>query len=239
MKLKTNLLKTCFATLLLAGTVAKSSAVNYTVDPGATWNGFMNVFNVGGPGYGFGGAGGYVFSSGWGTGDLRASFAGPTLSLKANTIGDPNPFWYTPSGGPGSVGNKIMDASFYQEFNGPLAGQSVTFAGNVLGNSLLGPVDAAGHGWTAVAFIKDFAPDFSSSVTTTVPLTSLGVFSITQVAINDPARHVQFGFEVVGPDVWFTEPLAGLSVDVTAVPEPTALALAGIGATMLAIRRRK
>ena len=239
MKFNSKLIKTCVATLLLAGAVAKSNAVTYTVDPSATWNGFMNVFDVGGPGYGMGGAGGYIFGSPWGTGDLRASFAGPTLSLKANTIGDPNPFWYTPAGGPGSTGAKIMEANFYQEFNGPLAGQNVTFTGTVLANSLLGPVDLAGRGWTAVAFIKDFAPDFSSSVTTTVPLTSLGVFSVSQVAINDPARHVQFGFQVIGPDVWAGEPLSIPSVDITAVPEPTTLALAGIGAAMLAVRRRK
>ena len=111
MKYQTKLIRAVLA-LALIGTMSKSSAVTYTVDPSATWLGFMNVFNVGGPGYGMGGAGGYVFGSGWGTPDLRASFAGPTLSLKANTIGDPNPFWYTPSGGPGSVGNKIMDANF-------------------------------------------------------------------------------------------------------------------------------
>lgn len=239
MKVTTNLFKTCLATLLLAGAVAKSNAINYTVDPGATWLGFMNVFNVGGPGYGMAGAGGYVFGGTWGTPDLRASFAGPVLSLKANTIGDPNPFWYTPAGGPGSTGNKIMEANFYQQFDGPLAGQNVTFAGNVLGNSLLGPVDAAGRGWTAVAFIKDFAPDYSSSVTTAVPLTSLGVFSISYNAINDPARHVQFGFQVIGPDVWAGDPLSIPSIDVTAVPEPTSLALAGIGAALLAVRRRK
>lgn len=239
MKFNSKLIKTCFATLLLAGAVAKSNAITYTVDPLATWNGFMNVFDVGGPGYGMGGAGGYIFGSPWGPGDLRASFAGPVLSLKANNIGDPNPFWYTPAGGPGSTGNKIMEANFYQEFNGPLAGQNVTFQGNVLANSLLGPVDLAGRGWTAVAFIKDFAPDFSSSVTTSVPLTSLGVFSVSQVAINDPARHVQFGFQVIGPDVWAGEPLSIPSVDITAVPEPTTLALAGIGAAMLAVRRRK
>lgn len=239
MKFNSKLIKTCVATLLLAGAVAKSNAVTYTVDPSATWNGFMNVFDVGGPGYGMGGAAGYQFGSPWGPGDLRASFAGPVLSLKANTIGDPNPFWYTPAGGPGSTGNKIMEANFYQEFNGPLAGLNVTFQGNVLANSLLGPVDLAGRGWTAVAFIKDFAPDFSSSVTTSVPLTSLGVFSVSQVAINDPARHVQFGFQVIGPDVWAGEPLSIPSIDITAVPEPTTLALAGIGAAMLAVRRRK
>jgi hypothetical protein len=239
MKKTKQLFKTCLASLLLVGAVAKSEAVTYTVDPGAPWIGYMNVFNVGGPGYGLAGAGGFVFGSGWGPSDLRATFSGPVLSLKANTIGDPDPFWYTPAGGPGAVGNKIMDANLYQQFDGPLAGQNVTFEGNVLANSLLGPADAAGRGWTAVAFIKDFAPDYSSSVATTVPLNSLGVFSISYTAINDPARHVQFGFEVIGPDVWAGDPLSVPSIDIVAVPEPTSLALAGMGAALLLIRRRK
>jgi hypothetical protein len=221
----------------MAGTVAKSSAVTYSVDPGASWLGFMNVFNVGGPGYGMAGAGGYVFGSPWGTSDLRASFAGPVLSLQANTIGDPNPFWYLPSGGPGSVGNKIMDANFYQEFNGGvLGGITVNFEGNVILNNLLGPVDAAGRGWTAVAFIKDFASDYSSSVDSIIPLGS-GYFNVSLNTINDPARHVQFGFQVIGPDVWAGEPLSFNSIQV--VPEPGSLALAGLGAAFLAIRRRK
>ena len=239
MKLQTKLFKTGFATLLLIGAVAKSNAVTYTVDPSATWLGFMNVFNTAGAGYGAAATGAYQFGSGWGTPDLSATFAGPVLSLKANTIGDPNSYWYTPGGGPGATGNKIMDASFYQEFNGPLAGQPVTFTGSVLGNTLAnGPVDAAGHGWTSVAFIKDFAPDFSSSVTTTVVLTP-GVFSISLAAINDPARHVQFGFETIGPDVWAGDPLTVPSVTITAVPEPASIALAGLAAVMLVIRRRK
>jgi hypothetical protein len=239
MKSFTQLLKTGLATLLVVGAVEKSNAVTYTVDPLATWSAYMNVFDVGGPGYGINAAGGYQFGGVWGASDLRASFAGPVLSLKANNINDPNSYWYTPSGGPGSVGNKIMDANFYQQFDGLLAGQNVTFEGNVLANSLLGPVDAAGRGWTAVAFIKDFAPDFSSSVTTEVPLNSLGLFSVNYTAINDPARHVQFGFQVIGPDVWAGEPLSIPSVDITAVPEPTSMVLAGLGAALLVIRRRK
>ena len=241
MKFQSKLLKTYVATLLLVGAVAKSDAVTYTVDPLATWNGYMNVFDNINPGYGMAAAGGYQFGSPWGTADLRATFTGPTLSLKANTINPPSgladAYWFNPN----QTGNKIMDANFYQEFNGPLAGQNVTFTGNVLANSLLGPVDLNGRGWTAVAFIKDFAPDFSSSVSTTVPLTSLGVFSISQVAINDPARHLQFGFEVIGPDVWSANSLAIPSVDIgpVAVPEPTSMALAGIGAALLVIRRRK
>jgi hypothetical protein len=99
-------------------------------------------------------------------------------------------------------------------------------------------VDALGHGWTAVAFVKDFAPDFSSFVASTVALPA-GVFSVSLATIADPARHVQWGFEVIGPDVWAGDPLSIPSVDITAVPEPTSIALAGIGAALLVIRRRK
>lgn len=222
----------------IIGATVSANAVTYTVDPSATWNGFMNVFASGGPGYGVAGTGGYVFGSGWGTGDLKATFAGPVLSLSPNTIGDPDPFWYTPSGGPGAVGNKIMDASFYQEFNGPLAGTTVTFTGEVLANSLtLGLMDASSHGWTSVAFINDFAPDFSSSVSTTVALTP-GVFSISLATINDPARHVQFGFETIGPDVWVTDVGPYGSIQITAVPEPSMLALIGIGSMTVLMMRR-
>src|SRR5436309_14239378 len=139
----------------LLGAAMSLRAATYTVDPGATWLGFMNVFNTAGPGYGIAGADGYVFGSSWGTADLRATFSGPDLSLSANTIGDPNSFWYTPSGMPGATGNKIMDANFYQQFDGTLAGTTVTFTGIVLSDTLaMDPVDAAGHGWTSVAFIK-------------------------------------------------------------------------------------
>jgi hypothetical protein len=104
----------------------------------------MNVFEL--PSNG----GGYVFGSGWGVADLNASFSGPILTLTPNTIGDPNPFWYTPSGGPGATGNKTMDANMYVEVNGGgLSGQNVTFTGLVLGNTLVSP-------YTSVAFIKDF-----------------------------------------------------------------------------------
>jgi hypothetical protein len=175
-----------------------------------------------------------VFGSSWGTADLTAVFSGPVLTLGPNTIGDPNPFWYTPSGGPGSVGNKIMDANMYIEPAGSLPGQTVTFSGNVLSNTLFGHVDANGNGWTSVAFIKDFAPDYSSSVSITVPLNP-GPFSISLPTINDPARHVQYGFQTIGPDVWITD--VGPYGNIQVIPEPGSLLLIGFAGLLVARRR--
>ena len=216
----------------MLGAAASATAATVSVDPGAPWLGFMNVSET--PAHG----GGFVFGSGWGTSDLVAYFTGPALTLAPNTIGDPNLFWYTPSGGPGAVGNKIMDAKMYVETTGLFSGQTLEFTGIVLANSLIGHVDLNGNGWTSVAFIKDFAPDYSSSITVTAPLVN-GVFDISLATINDPARHVQYGFETIGPDVWITDVGPYGSISVTIIPEPTSLALAGLGAALLLLRRRQ
>jgi hypothetical protein len=52
------------AVLCTAGGV---DAATVTVDPSASWNGFMNVFEL--PSNG----GGYVFGQSWGTADLTAT----------------------------------------------------------------------------------------------------------------------------------------------------------------------
>jgi len=145
----------------------------------------MNVFEL--PSHG----GGYVFGSSWGTADLAATFSGPTLTLAPNSVNDTSSFWYSPSGGPGSTGNKTMDANMYVEDSATLPGQTVTFTGQVLANTFVSP-------FTSVAFIKDFAPDYSSSTSITVPLTP-GIFSISLA--TTPGTHVQYGFETIGPDV--------------------------------------
>ena len=176
---------------LLFAMATPSSAIDVGIDPSATWLGFMNVFEL--PENG----GAYVFGSGWGTADLTANFSPGVLTLGPNSVNDPNPFWYTPAGGPGSTGNKITDANFYQESTGVLTAQTVHFSGTVLTNTMIAP-------YTQVAFIKDFAPDYSSNVTVTVPLTP-GPFSVSLLTDPDPARHVQFGFAVSGPDVWITD----------------------------------
>lgn len=175
------------------------SPTNVTVNSSAPWLGYMNVFNKPQDG------GAYQFGSPWGTADLNAVFTTFGLELSPNTIGDPNPYWYTPSGGPGAVGNKTMDASMYVEI-GSLPGRKLIFSGTVLTNTLVSPsnTNAIGNGWTSVAFIKDFAPDYSSVNAVTVPLTP-GPFSLQLNTINDPARHVQYGFQTVGPNVWVTD----------------------------------
>jgi hypothetical protein len=213
------------------------SSTNFYVDASKAWTGFMNVFNLPASGtFPTSAPGGFQFGSGWGTTDLIAVFDGFGLTLSPNTINDANSYWYTPSGMPGAVGNKLMDASMYVEMPvNSVPGQNVIFSGTVLSNSLvsLSNTNAAGNGWTSVAFIKDFAPDYSSFVSTTVPLTP-GAFSISLVAINNPARHVQYGFETVGPCVWPTDPaLAGFGkVVVNSIAAPPKITPSVTGGTL-------
>ena len=225
-RVKSILSAACIA-LFTLGNVRADTTV--TVNPGAAWLGFMNVWDLPGAGNYPPNLGGYVFGSGWGTADLRATFAGPTLTLAPNTIGDPDPFWYLSTGN-FSIGNKIMDANMYvQDPDGTHTGITLTFTGIVTANTM-GAVNPLGDGWTAVAFIKDFAPDFSSFVQSTVTL-PVGVFSVSLLTINDPLRHVQYGFEMLGPCVWATDSeLASYGdIQITAIPEPSSIGLALTG----------
>ena len=213
----------CCAVMMAASNTHAATTVG--VDPAAPWQGYMNVFEL--PANG----GGYVFGSGWGTADLSAVFTGPTLTLSPNTIGDPAPFWYQGGGAPGALGNKIMDASFYvQPADGTLTGQTLTFTGNVLSTTF-----TSAH--VSTVFIKDFAPDYSSSVSSTAPVVN-GFFSIDLALINDPARHVQYGFQTIGANVWSTDVAPFGSAQITAVPEPSGAALLGLGGAFLLFRRR-
>jgi len=196
-------LATALAVLACVGFVGTAQAVDVTVDPAAINFGFMNVSNLPPPD----GDGAYQFGSSWGFGDLVAYYTGNDLTLAPNTIGDPNEYWYQcvggavpPNcGGPGAPGNKIMEANSYAQVDdGSLAGTTLNFSGMVTSNTL-----TSAH--VAFAFIKDFAPDFSSSNATIIPLPASGPFSISLATINDPARHVQWGFQMVGVNVWVTD----------------------------------
>ena len=225
----------------VVGTTISANAVNFGVDPNATWFGFMNVWDI--PQNGPGGSypptlGAYMFGSGWGTADLCATWSSGVLTLSPNTIGDPAEYWYIGGGMQGAIGNKIMDANLYLETTGLYSGQTVSFSGTVSANTLVGQTDALGNGWTSVAFIKDFAPDYSSFNVATVPLTP-GAFSVSLGTVADPARHVQWGFETLGPDVWITDVGNFGNIQIVAVPEPSSLALMGLGLLGTLVWRRR
>ena len=187
------------AAFLLVAPIASHADVAVTVDPVTLANGFMNVFEL--PING----GGYVFGSPWGPADLTATWSGSNVTLGPNSIGDPDPFWYIGGGAPGNPGNKIMEANLYAEPVGSVPGVTLTFVGNVISNTL-----APSH--TVIAFEKDFAADFSSFNVSTVALPPSGTFSVSLATVNDPARHVQWGFQMVGPCVWYTDVAAFGSV---------------------------
>lgn len=127
-------------------------------------------------------------------------------------------------------GNKIMEANLYQEVSdGSLSGTTVTFSGYVLSNTFTDAHDAR-------IFIRDFAPDYSSSVDVYIDAT-VGYFSFSLNTIADPARHVQWGFQVKGVNVWITDIAPFGSVTYSSIPAPASMALLTLGG--LAMRRRR
>lgn len=192
------------ACLLLAGS---AFAASVTVDPATLNLGYMNVYELNNV---------YLWGSGWGFADLCASYSGSALTLSPNTIGDPNEYWYIGGGAPGHAGNKLMYADSYAQVdNGSLAGQTVEFSGSVVANSL-----TSAH--VAKAFIRDFAPDFSSFNQQVINLPASGDFTLSLATVNDPARHVQWGFEMIGACVWYTDVAPFGSVTIAPLqPVPT------------------
>lgn len=223
-----NSVQAAIAATAFLGTSALAGTVNVGIDPSsANWLGFMNVFEL--PENG----GGFVFGSGWGVADLTASFddGAGTLTVGPNTVGDPDPFWYQGGGGPGAAGNKIMEANLYQQVDGALAGQTVTFEGSVLSHTF---TDA--H--NARVFIRDFAADFSSSVDVFADVDAAGNFSISLDTIDDASRHVQWGIQVSGVNVWITDVAPFGNVVFGTIPTPGSLAMLGLGGLVAARRKR-
>ena len=225
-----------FAVAVIASLAVAASALaaDVTIDSATMTNGYMNVSEL--PSNG----GAFVFGSGWGPADLNSSFPNSsTVTFWPNTIGDPAPFWYTPSGGPGATGNKIMEANLYaQPADGTLTNQTVRFQGNVSSFTLQTGTNP-NTDYTFKAFIRDFAPDYSSVVEASVPITSTGAFDFSLATINDPLRHVQYGLQMKGANVWFTDVGPKGSVTVNAVPEPSTYALLAFGGCAAAALRRR
>ncbi|MFG0245613.1 MAG: hypothetical protein ACF8MF_06130 [Phycisphaerales bacterium JB052] len=216
----------CASAIMTTVATAGIPAVDVGIDQSsAPWLGFMNVFELDGSTYAFG--------SSWGVADLTAEFddGAGTLTMGPNTIGDPDPYWYIGGGGPGAMGNKIMEANLYQQVDGDLAGTTVNFSGNVLSITLTDAHDAR-------VFIRDFAADYSSSVDVFADVDAAGNFSISLDTIDDVSRHVQWGIQVKGVNVWVTDVAPFGNIVFNTVPTPGAMALLGMGGLMASRRRR-
>ena len=182
---------------MILGPINAQTEINF--DPASTdgtgWIGFMNVFET--PANG----GGFIFGQPWGVGDLIVGDnLDGTVSLLPNRIGDPDVFWQGPGPAGNATGNKIMDATYYLE-NDALAGTDFTFNAEVISNTL----DATGildYPFSVTAFIKVFAPDYSSVAVIDSNNLAAGNFTLTHNSGDSVVgEHIQYGFTVVGPNV--------------------------------------
>jgi hypothetical protein len=209
-----NLLR-LIASCAALGALNNLNAQTVTVDPTTLTLGFMNWSPVAGNAPGYGGSGG----GGWGVSDLRATFSGSTLTLLPNiNVYNPTDHYWVNADGSGA---NNMDANIYNETAGTYVSTTLTFNFDVLANTLASP-------YTSVAFIKDFAPDYSSFTESSAALTP-GLGSISLLTSANAGDHVQYGFETFGPDANPATVSALGSVIIAPTPEPSSLALMGLG----------
>ena len=178
--MKTKLFTLAAALGFTMGVVAQNSV---SVDAGAAWIGYANVFDPA--------TGDFIFGESWGVPDLKSvvDAAGGTITLQPNfnTYNAQDPFWVDPATG---LGAKIFEGNTYVEDN-TLAGEELTFSGNVNSNTLDSEYDA-------LAFIKVFNANYSVLKIATAPLTG-STFEVVFTDVN-PAEDavVQYGFQVIG-----------------------------------------
>jgi hypothetical protein len=158
------------------------------VDSTKNWVGYMNVYAISDSG-----EGGYMFGNAWGTAALTAYFSGTnsiTITPNTNCWNPLDNYWVNTNTVPYS-GAKWMEANFYVDVGQSLAGQTVTFVGNVITDTLAAP-------YVSQAFIKEFTSGYGYVGMTTASLVSGSPFTVTR-AIS-PGNVTQYGFITTGPD---------------------------------------
>ncbi|OIQ30063.1 MAG: hypothetical protein BM564_04670 [Bacteroidetes bacterium MedPE-SWsnd-G2] len=175
-----------------------------TVDGSGVWIGYANVFDLPADG------GGYQFGSGWALGDIKSTVdAGSntvTLQPNYNTYNATDAYWTDPVT---LEGNKTFEGNTYLE-DDTLAGSDLTFTGNVSSYT----IDGA---YSVIAFIKVFNADYSVLKQEDVPLVDGMDFSVVYTNVEAGDAHVQYGFQVLGPNANPTDEAALGSVVVEAV----------------------
>lgn len=180
--MKTKLFTLAAAFGFTMGVVAQNSV---SVDAGAAWLGYANIFDPA--------TGDFVFGEPWGVPDIKTvvDAGAGTLTLQPNfntyAANPTDPFWVDQTTG---LGAKIFEGNSYIEDNS-LAGEELTFSGNVNSNTLDGAYDA-------LAFIKVFNANYSVLKIATAPLTGAN-FEVVFTDVN-PAEDavVQYGFQIIG-----------------------------------------
>jgi len=180
--MKTKLFTIAAALGFTMGVVAQNSV---SVDAGAAWLGYANIFDPA--------TGDFVFGEPWGVPDIKTvvDAGAGTLTLQPNfntyAANPTDPFWVDQTTG---LGAKIFEGNSYVEDNS-LAGVELTFSGNVNSNTLDGAYDA-------LAFIKVFNANYSVLKIATAPLTGAN-FEVVFTDVN-PAEDavVQYGFQIIG-----------------------------------------
>jgi hypothetical protein len=193
----------CSAVLICAlvgGTLSAYSDVTVKVDSTLPWLGYMNVWQTNGTSY--------VFGQAWAAADLRAAFVhtnspnGWPLSTalvlrpNTNTYNPADSFWNFPNGAP----NKVVEANFYRDVGTNFAGQTVTFTGTLLSNTIPGLVGGdPSTGWDVLAVVKEFNVGYSTFYgLNSVALTAPGTFTVSRTIPT--GRVCQYGFIVKGPN---------------------------------------
>lgn len=221
---------------LIGNTFNAISQNTVTVSGSSAWIGYANVFGLDGTSYEFG--------SGWGLADVKSVVnigtnsvtLYPNFNTYANAV-TPTDIAYWRNG---SIGNKIFEGNTFVE-NAALAGQVLTFSGNVVSNTLA-------SGYTAVAFIKGLNPatGYSADVNVSVPLVSGQAFTVTTTTAipaglivqygftikglnGNPANEVALGNVVVGPSTSGSTPLTQMSLPVTFDDDTVEYGLIGFG----------